>query len=461
MSSKPAAKKAAQPTEKKKAPPPKGKLGKDRKAQELPTAIPLEPRRKRAVPILASVTSASFLIASASHHTFICWTTAAQAFVCGRREACKEDVSTAETTSPLLRRLETLEGRCVRHIATGHSHCLVAIEDGNVLASGENEFGQLGLGPAAVGSGVVPFTPVPFFSQLGERVLGLAVGQAHSIVLVATDATPSRELFPFRERTHRGTAVYTFGCGTEGCLGTGSREHAPSPLRLEFFDGRLAMRVAAGRHHSVVLCPDRVFVFGIGAYGGTKTPQYHPYSLFSPTEVTVLRGNPCANVAAGGFHTLFELRTGRPGVLGRVGVQDEATKNEEGEAPFHFLDDSLLKGRIRGFDCGRGHCVLLLEDGVYCWGDGEHGQLGLGKGITHALVPTRVPFFDGRRVLKVAAGCFSSFAVTDSGLFAWGDARYGKLGIRGAEEIWEPCAVRNFESPWDPPFKNLADQPVT
>ena len=101
---------------------------------------------------------------------------------------------------------------------------------------------------------------------------------------------------------------------------------------------------------------------------------------------------------------------------------------------------SLLRAPAEGttFErvaCGRGHCLAVTTDGrVFTWGDGERGQLGLGRdvadGAAPVCMPTQVQFGKREMIVRVAAGEVHSLACTSAGkLYAWGDGGDGRLGL--------------------------------
>jgi len=87
--------------------------------------------------------------------------------------------------------------------------------------------------------------------------------------------------------------------------------------------------------------------------------------------------------------------------------------------------------------CGADFTIALTENGdVFRFGEGEHGQLGLGT-TKHQYKPAWV---GGRDVFKkpvvlVAAGTAHAACVTSKGvLFTWGKGKHGELGD-GFQEI--------------------------
>jgi hypothetical protein len=82
-----------------------------------------------------------------------------------------------------------------------------------------------------------------------------------------------------------------------------------------------------------------------------------------------------------------------------------------------------------------GHALVLSSNGaVYAWGDGNNGDLGQGAGAAEQDTPVQVQMPAGADIVSVAAGQYSSYAITASGqVYAWGDDESGQLG-NGSKE---------------------------
>jgi alpha-tubulin suppressor-like RCC1 family protein len=87
-----------------------------------------------------------------------------------------------------------------------------------------------------------------------------------------------------------------------------------------------------------------------------------------------------------------------------------------------------------------GHtCGLRAGGALYCWGMGEHGQLGLGD-ADGRRAPTRVGQEDNWQ--EVAIGSFHTCGVrADGSLWCWGDDGRGQLGLGDFEGRTEPARV--------------------
>ena len=88
-----------------------------------------------------------------------------------------------------------------------------------------------------------------------------------------------------------------------------------------------------------------------------------------------------------------------------------------------------LSGGVKSLIAGKYHMLLLTETGeLWAWGDNRYGQLGLGDTACRTL-PVKV--MSG--VVKAAAGGWTSYALTSAGeLWAWGSGEQGQLGVSGA-----------------------------
>jgi alpha-tubulin suppressor-like RCC1 family protein len=63
-------------------------------------------------------------------------------------------------------------------------------------------------------------------------------------------------------------------------------------------------------------------------------------------------------------------------------------------------------------DCGDFHSLALENNGtLYSWGAGEKGECGHGK-FEDVETPQRIKYFDGKTIVKVAAGNHHTLALT-------------------------------------------------
>jgi alpha-tubulin suppressor-like RCC1 family protein len=101
--------------------------------------------------------------------------------------------------------------------------------------------------------------------------------------------------------------------------------------------------------------------------------------------------------------------------------------------------------RWRFLSAGHTHtCGLDREDRLYCWGDGEHGKLGIGS-----TERTASPQALAGTWITVAAGGNHTCGIRQGGtLYCWGDNGAGQLGREGLSESHEPVQVRAPDTGW-------------
>lgn len=85
--------------------------------------------------------------------------------------------------------------------------------------------------------------------------------------------------------------------------------------------------------------------------------------------------------------------------------------------------------------------AAIGDDGsLWVWGRSKRGQLGLGKGVTEAVMPTKLEALSGHEISKVSFGWGHALACTKDGkLFGWGYAENGRLGKMG-ETLISSCS---------------------
>ncbi|POM72364.1 Regulator of chromosome condensation (RCC1)-like protein, partial [Phytophthora palmivora] len=92
--------------------------------------------------------------------------------------------------------------------------------------------------------------------------------------------------------------------------------------------------------------------------------------------------------------------------------------------------------------------ALVELDGVYAFGDGSHGKLGMGD-TNPRLSPTRITSLDGLNVVHVSAGDEHSFAMTgetsfNRQVYSWGLGKNGRLGHNDELTRLKPTRVNFF-----------------
>lgn len=98
----------------------------------------------------------------------------------------------------------------------------------------------------------------------------------------------------------------------------------------------------------------------------------------------------------------------------------------DGNCYFATLGKSVfLKSSVIDVACGWTHVLLLCNDGVYSYGKGSQGQIGLGD-IKDVNEPV---FLNISTAIAVAAGFRTSFVISRLGVFVFGENQKYQLGL--------------------------------
>jgi len=92
--------------------------------------------------------------------------------------------------------------------------------------------------------------------------------------------------------------------------------------------------------------------------------------------------------------------------------------------------------------------LAITNDGLYAWGMNLSGCLGTGTGTT--ALPVKVKFPKAvTTVTAIAASTSHSLAITNDGLYAWGNNSAGQLGISGFSYKLTPAKVNGEDNAFD------------
>ncbi|XP_044532343.1 RCC1-like G exchanging factor-like protein [Gracilinanus agilis] len=276
--------------------------------------------------------------------------------------------------------------------------------------------------------------PLPLDRPQETRVLQVACGRAHSLILTDSEGVLSMGNNSYGQC---GRAVVSDEVYSES-----HKIH-----RMQDFDGRV-LQVVCGQDHSLFLTDKgEVYSCGWGADGQTGLGHYNITS--SPTKVggaiagvnivqVATYGDFCLAVSADG--DLFGW--GNSEYLQLAAVTEATQVNVPTHLPFSGI------GKIKQAACGgTGSAVLNDEGHVFVWG---YGILGKGPKLMETAHPERIPpslfglsdFSPDVRVSRICCGLSQFAALTNKGeLFVWGKNIRGCLGIGRLEDQYFPWRV--------------------
>ncbi|XP_020861348.1 RCC1-like G exchanging factor-like protein isoform X3 [Phascolarctos cinereus] len=273
--------------------------------------------------------------------------------------------------------------------------------------------------------------PLPLDRPQETRVLQVACGRAHSLILTDSEGVLSMGNNSYGQC---GRAVVTDEVYSES-----HKVH-----RMQDFDGRV-VQVVCGQDHSLFLTDKgEVYSCGWGADGQTGLGHYDITS--KPTKVgggivgvkvvqVATYGDFCLAVSAEG--DLFGW--GNSEYLQLASVTEATQVNVPTHLPFSGI------GKVRQAACGgTGSAVLNDEGNVFVWG---YGILGKGPNLMETALPEMIPptlfglsdFSPDVRVSHIRCGLSQFAALTNKGeLFVWGKNIRGCLGIGRLEDQYFP-----------------------
>lgn len=266
-------------------------------------------------------------------------------------------------------------------------------------------------------------TPIPVALPPGVGIERIAAGQNNTIA-VATD----------------GVTVYTWSG-----LGNATSE-ATTPTAVVLSDTtyiQCVTQVAAGDGHFLALANAAdLFAWGFNAHGqlgdGTTTSRATPAKVIFPASVTSI-----TQIAAGAQHSLAFTNDG-------VYAWGDNTNGSLGDGT---ITDRVFAVRVAlpstvtwvsGLAAGFKDSFAITNDGLYAWGYNFFGELGDGTTVDRPT-PVRIQFPPKpafTTIYSIAPGRYHTLAVTDGGLFAWGQNINGTLGDGTLNNSSVPLAVK-------------------
>ena len=328
---------------------------------------------------------------------------------------------------------------------------------GTVTAWGYNGLGCLGDGTTTSSS-----KPVSAILPAGVTTSAIAAGAFHNMAITDDGlfwwgdgvATPMKVTFPATVTTVIAAAggmyhslaltddgVYAWGGNGSGQLGNGTTTDSTVPVEVIFPPTVTTVTaIAAGSYHSMAITDDGLYTWGDngGQLGdGTYLNRSLPVKVAFPSTVTTI-----VAISGGGFHSLALTDDGLyawgNNAFGQLG---DGTTTGSSRPQKVVFQRKPAPTTVTAIAAGFWHSLAIGDNSVYGWGYNGNGELGAITGAT-TMIPVKVIFSKKTPVLvtAIAAGSMHSLALTDSGLYAWGNNSSGQLGIQGGTQ-YSPAKV--------------------
>ncbi|KAE8692287.1 putative E3 ubiquitin-protein ligase HERC2-like isoform X2 [Hibiscus syriacus] len=303
-------------------------------------------------------------------------------------------------------------------ITTGRYHTLL-IRNSSVYSCGSSLCGVLGHGPET--TQCVVFTRINFPSP--ANVIQVSASQNHAaFVLRSGEVAAGLNFTVFLTRQGH---VYTCGTNIHGQLGHGDSQDRPSPKMVELLErvGTI-VQIAAGPSYVLAVTDNGVvYSFGSGSNfclgHGEQQNEFHPRAI----QTFKRKGIHVLSVSAGDEHVVAVDSSGYvytwgKGYCGELGHGDEIDKT----LPQHLVS---LKSQLAVQVCARKRKTFVLVDGGAVYGFGWMGFGSLGfpdRGVSDKIMRPRIlDCLRGHRVSQVSTGLYHTVVVTQRGrMFGFG-----------------------------------------
>ncbi len=301
---------------------------------------------------------------------------------------------------------------------SGSEHFCAITDDGQLMCWGSQDAQQLGTGM----NGGKKLEPVTLDTPPG--VTHITAGSRHGCAVAADDTV-------------------CWGRGTGGQLGSGDRSNRPAPTPI---DGDSSFEaVSAGGSHSCGLSTDdrRAHCWGTALFGalGNGDSGFDSELVSIPQAVNADSG--WTSLVTGALHSCgidddASLWCWGSTEDGRLGFGAEDDLGFTVDSPQQVESDRNWSA----ISVGEEHsCRIQNDESLWCWGAGRIGRLGLGDDNEDHFFPAQVGD-DGDQWTGVSTGRHHTCAIDDSrALYCWGRGDHGQLGLGNDEGRDEPTRV--------------------
>lgn len=250
---------------------------------------------------------------------------------------------------------------------------------------------------------------------------------------------------------------YTNSCGIGTdrklyCWGNSSGIYpssVPTIVADGALNGKLVKSLSMGYGHSCAISTDNLgYCWGQNSYGELGSGTVSGFS--SPVAVSMtgaLAGKTLLTIEAGSYHTCAVASDNLAYCWG-LGTDYQLGNGlaNNSSIPVAVSTSGLLNGKsISKISAGRYHsCTLTTDNGIYCWGRNDFGQLGNGVTGANSTEPVAVSTagaLNAKIVHDIQTDEHATCSLASENMYCWGNNSGYQLGTGNQSNSSVPIAV--------------------
>ncbi|XP_050303935.1 regulator of chromosome condensation isoform X2 [Anthonomus grandis grandis] len=319
-------------------------------------------------------------------------------------------------------------------IYAGGMHTVCLTSDGKLLTFGCNDEGALG----RVTEGKEDAEFIAGEVELPGKVIQVTAGDSHTAALLEDGR------------------VFAWGTFRDSHGNMGMTVEGNQRLPYEIIKDRKIVKIASGADHIVFLtshgeiltcgCAEQGQLGRITKRGSDRNARVGIGKFLHPEAITLKARSRLHfdNIWAGTYCTFACVASTNDVYV--FGLNNFNQIGLDLTEPVYFPTKSrdFSQYEWEHISGGQHHTLALSKDGkVYAIGRKEYGRLGLGENCEDAKVLTEIKSLSNEKIINVACGSSTSFAVSKAGiLYAWGMGTNGQLGLGEEEDCYVPTQVK-------------------
>ena len=314
-----------------------------------------------------------------------------------------------------------------------HRHSCAIKKNGQLYCWGSNSYGKLGDGTTSR-----KLSPsLVRFDDEATRVTKVSTGYDSTCTI--TDES----------------RVMCWGRNQYGELGIGTTENSQAlyPVEVLLPWNYDAVDIITGKNYACTLLENgQVWCWGHNTYrqlGNSSTPSNIHSKI--PVRVDIPEGRIAVSIKSSQHHTCSIMDDGSMYCWGReyngnMG-QDPSPSDGGQETPLEVMLPKNL--RVISMDIGERHgCAALSDNSLYCWGQNQYGQVGVGyqsnTDVSQIInLPQKIDIQNYPPIVDISINYHNSCALHDDGsLTCWGRNNVGQVGEGTTNDISSPTFIQ-------------------